>query len=304
MLKPSFSVIIPTHNRLEFLKAALESVWQQTQQPWEVIVVDDGSTDGTHEWLASQRGRIRFVRQDNRGPGAARNRGAAQATGDFLAFLDSDDLWLPTALASYAEALDRHPEARLLLARVVEFTGPSPGLLPSDGRLLAKVYQNWLVAAFVDGRYVGGSTIAVRRETFTASGGFDETLRCAEDQDWGLRLGGDVVCVGISAPPQVAYRRHPASETGSLRQLLDGAGAVVTRERNGAYPSGDSWRRERRTAIMNLAIPISISSLSAYAGEAWSLYSALFPWCVAAGRWKYVFGFPVLAVRRLLIGAE
>src|SRR5262249_29416755 len=86
---PNFSIIIPTHNRLDFLKQALNSIWGQTADDYEIIIVNDGSTDGTEEWLDAQRKRVRTFTQANRGPGAARNVGAQEARGEYVAFLDS-----------------------------------------------------------------------------------------------------------------------------------------------------------------------------------------------------------------------
>ncbi len=100
-----FSVIIPTFNRLPLLKEALNSVWRQTFSDYEVIVIDDGSTDGTAEYLQSRCERMRFFRQTNKGPGAARNLGVSNARGEYLAFLDSDDLWFPWTLDVYRRVI-------------------------------------------------------------------------------------------------------------------------------------------------------------------------------------------------------
>src|SRR5690242_12732553 len=93
-----FSVVIPTYNRMRFLPSALKSVWYQTYQDFEVIVIDDGSTDETQIYLSSIGSKVRYIRQTNHGPGAARNIGVQAAIGDYIAFLDSDDLWFPWTL--------------------------------------------------------------------------------------------------------------------------------------------------------------------------------------------------------------
>src|SRR5258708_38459 len=95
-----FSVIIPTYNRLNFLKHAINSIRGQNYDGYEIIVVDDGSIDGTSEYLASLGNEVKWLRQENRGPAAARNVGATKATGSYIAFLDSDDVWLPWVLAT------------------------------------------------------------------------------------------------------------------------------------------------------------------------------------------------------------
>jgi len=103
-----FSVIIPTHNRLDLLRGALASVWQQSYNDCELIVVDDGSADGTWDALQVLGTRVCARRQNNAGPGAARNLGAKNATGDYFAFLDSDDLWFPWTLETYRQIIQSY----------------------------------------------------------------------------------------------------------------------------------------------------------------------------------------------------
>src|ERR1700742_4118116 len=98
---PLFSVIIPTYNRCAFIGRALDSVLSQEGCDLEVIVVDDGSTDGTPEMLGRYDRQIQILKQSNKGPGAARNRGLQEASGEYVAFLDSDDLWFPWTGETY-----------------------------------------------------------------------------------------------------------------------------------------------------------------------------------------------------------
>lgn len=108
---PRISVIIPTYNRAHCVGEAIKSVLDQTYKNFEIIVVDDGSTDNTEEVLATFGDKIRVIRQENRGVSAARNAGIREARGEWLAFLDSDDLWLPDKLAIQIAGLHRYPEA-------------------------------------------------------------------------------------------------------------------------------------------------------------------------------------------------
>lgn len=103
----NISVIIPTYNRSQSLHRALQSVYRQTLMPGEIIVVDDGSNDGTEQMLRNEFPEVRYIYQQNRGVSAARNRGIAAASGDWLAFLDSDDQWLPEKLQKQQQALAR-----------------------------------------------------------------------------------------------------------------------------------------------------------------------------------------------------
>jgi glycosyltransferase involved in cell wall biosynthesis len=108
---PLVSVVIPTYNRADVVCRAIDSVLKQTYGNTEIIVVDDGSTDRTHEALCRYGNRIRVKVQENSGPSIARNRGAAVARGDMVAFLDSDDYWLPTKLSRQLEAMEKAGES-------------------------------------------------------------------------------------------------------------------------------------------------------------------------------------------------
>ena len=111
---PRVSVIIPAYNAGRTIDAALQSVFAQTFRSFEIIVVDDGSTDDTADRVEAWGSRVMLHRQKNAGPAAARNRAIASARGEFLAFLDADDVWLPTKLARQVSYFERYPETGLL----------------------------------------------------------------------------------------------------------------------------------------------------------------------------------------------
>jgi glycosyltransferase involved in cell wall biosynthesis len=104
------SVVVPTFNRAELIQETIESVLRQTTPAHEIIVVDDGSTDSTCAVVRAYGDRVVLLSDDHRSAAAARNRGLARATGDWIAFLDSDDIWTPTKLEKQLEYLDRHPQ--------------------------------------------------------------------------------------------------------------------------------------------------------------------------------------------------
>jgi len=124
-MKPFVSVIIPTFNRLRLLKETVESVRNQTFRDFEIIVVNDGSADGTSEWLSCQSD-LRAINQENKGIATSRNVGAAAAQGQWLAFLDHDDMWEPQKLHVQAEFVQKNPEVGLVAARHVRL-GRSSG---------------------------------------------------------------------------------------------------------------------------------------------------------------------------------
>jgi glycosyltransferase involved in cell wall biosynthesis len=183
---PLFSVVIPTYNRLALLQRALKSVVQQTIDDYEIVVVDDGSTDGTVEMLQAQYGeRVRvLVNKGPRGGSAARNVGIQEAAGSWIAFLDSDDWWEPSKLELFRDAMQRSPDvglwysaSRAIDSRGVvrrEFTIGFSGDHTAHMRRLNPI--NALPA------------VVVKTEHLRAIGGFDPTLPARQDMDLYLRL--------------------------------------------------------------------------------------------------------------------
>jgi glycosyltransferase involved in cell wall biosynthesis len=181
------SVVIPTYNYHQFVVEAVESVLAQTYQPLEIIVVDDGSTDGTRAELERFEGRIRYLFQENRGLPAARNRGIRAAEGEYVALLDADDLWAPTKIAKQVAVLERSPQVGLVfcgLTRVDVASGQSTiRHCPPD--LRGDVRRQLLQRNCVTG---SASAALVRRACFDKVGLFDETLRSAEDWEMWIRI--------------------------------------------------------------------------------------------------------------------
>ncbi len=185
-LRPSadpVSVIIPTYNRQRLLALAIDSVLDQTFNNFELLVIDDGSNDGTKELVASYGSRIRYVAQENLGVAAARNTGIRAATHDLLAFLDSDDRFTPEKLALQAKAMTCQPEYLVSHTDETWFR---------HGRILNQKNRHARAGGDIFGRClelcaVGMSTAMVRRRFFETVGYFDESLPCCEDYDLWLR---------------------------------------------------------------------------------------------------------------------
>lgn len=182
------SAIIPTWNRRELLLRALESVLAQTRPVDEIIVVDDGSTDGTGEAIAARHGdRVRHVWQENAGVSAARNRGMELARGRYFALLDSDDEWLPDKTRLQLEFLEARPDYGMALCDVVRMDAAHRDievfrrrdLIPEDGMVLRWVLRE---PALVP------ASVMLRREAWAEVGGFDTTLATGEDLDFHLRV--------------------------------------------------------------------------------------------------------------------
>jgi len=184
MSVPAVSVIIPTYNRVRLLRAALDSVHRQTFSDYEVIVVDDGSTEAVAEMVQDHPARPSVIRQHRRGPAAARNHGLKEARASVIAFLDSDDLWHTDKLSRFMKALNKDPAVRIYYGPMspIDAEGrPVPGRTkPCHG---GRITEQLFCSSFVH-----VPTVVCRRELLDRAGGFDESLPVCEDYDLWLRL--------------------------------------------------------------------------------------------------------------------
>ena len=186
------SAIIPTYNEAELVVAAVKSALQQSWPSMEVIVIDDGSTDDTRALLEPLSNRIRYVFQSNAGRPAARNRGLALATGEFVAFLDADDVWYPEKIARQLAGLKRHPEAGWAYCRA-HLTDQKGTILKSSfwpdsfgtGQIGVSNIEDALMAGNLE---IHTSTIVVRRDLLRSVGNFDESLATAQDTNMWIRI--------------------------------------------------------------------------------------------------------------------
>lgn len=215
---PRVSVVIPTYNRREMVREAVTSALAQTLDDIEIIVVDDGSTDGTAEALTAEFGdRIRVEVQSNQGESVARNRGIELARAEYVAFLDSDDMWLPEKLAAQIEILENKPEFVLTTTSfaLIDRRGRPISTAKSAGPPNASTFSAELTSIGLESPITSGpSTVLVRRSALLEIGGFDASIRYGEDFDaWlRLRLLGDF---GISDVPLVRIRVHGESQFNS-----------------------------------------------------------------------------------------
>jgi glycosyltransferase involved in cell wall biosynthesis len=210
-MKPLVSVVIPTFNAARYVGEAVRSALGQTFDSREIVVVDDGSTDDTPGVLSPLLDRIQYIRQENRGVYAARNRGIAASTGRYVAFLDADDLWLPDKLARQVEILESHPDFGAVHT--------DASTIDADGRLIlessnaARQSRNGLV---FDEFFRSNmaiillSTVMIRRECFDAVGLFDERYPAVQDHIYFLRLAYRYP-IWFIGKPLVRYRRTPGS---------------------------------------------------------------------------------------------
>ena len=181
------TIIIPTYNRLLPLKSAISSVFSQIYRQFHLIVVDDGSTDGTADYVQNLNNHqnLRYLRIPHCGmPGKVRNAGARVATGEYLAFLDSDDLWKPEKLARQVAYFQEHPEIRICHTREIWQRGEKTvSQAGQKHRRSGNIFPDALKKCIL-----GPSTVLMRRELFEQLGGFREDLEIAEDYELWLRI--------------------------------------------------------------------------------------------------------------------
>jgi glycosyltransferase involved in cell wall biosynthesis len=211
---PAVSVVIPVYNGERYLGQCLDSIFKQTCSDFEVIVVDDGSTDATASICAAYPARL--VQQANRGQAAARNRGVALAQGRYIAFMDHDDYWHAERLARGICALEQRLECALVYSDV-ELTDESGAV--TQGALLASQGDHpklSLRECLSRDLYIVPSSVTLRRSVFEELGGFDESLRGYEDEEFFLRLIARY-SVEYLPEPLVQWRRHAGGATHSRR---------------------------------------------------------------------------------------
>jgi glycosyltransferase involved in cell wall biosynthesis len=232
------SVLIPVYNGAEFVSTAISSALNQRNIEVEVIVIDDGSTDATPAVLASFGDRIRVLRQSNAGHVKARNNGAKIAQGDWLAFLDADDDWLPDKLAKQLARVEGSIgmvyTERMNFGETDRVTGnqsDTQELLDGD------IFEQLLV----QGNFVTVSSVIIRKSIYEQLGGFEESLLVCEDWDMWLRYTAQGGLVGVVREPLTRYRWHPGAMTRNLQRMLEGRLKVV--ERTLALPRGQQVSR-------------------------------------------------------------
>src|SRR5215813_90561 len=206
---PLVSVIIPVYNGARYLRAALESVFAQTYRHFEVIVVDDGSTDDSGV-IAKSFPDVIYIHRENRGVAAARIHGIDAARGEFLAFLDQDDLWTPEKLTLQIYQLLSHSDLGYTLTQQQYFLDPGGSLPPWFRKeLFSTVHTGWVLGAMV-----------VRRTVFEKVGNFATDYSAANDSDWFFRAKAAGVSMAVVPELLLMKRIHDANDSARAKEIL------------------------------------------------------------------------------------
>lgn len=201
-MNPLVSVIIPAYNCERFLREAVQSVLDQKYSPVEIIILDDGSTDGTATVARSFTETVRYLHQSNQGPAAARNRGIEHAQGSLIAFADADDLWPANKLEQQLPYLIRDPKIDIVLGRIQQ-------VQLSETRNGQTQAEEFAEPAFS----VNLGSAIIRKSVFERVGMFDETMRYSEDVDWFMRAREAGAAIVTMDAVTLVYRQHEQNMT-------------------------------------------------------------------------------------------
>ena len=260
---PILSIIIPVWNRAETIRACLASIVAPPSDAmaWELVVVDDGSTDGSPQAIRDAfrdlglEARARLIEQANAGPGVARNTAIAAARGHFIACLDSDDLWLDWTLPTILDLLRAEDAPDVAFLQQDAFADGAP--LPPVEQAPRKVvrYRNYLDAFLAEGTgtMFGGCNLVARRALLQEIGGFPAELRCYEDIDLFLRLPLELKMDVALQPVLFRYRNTPGSLTSSFDAARTGLSVLRQSEADGRYPGGPGGVRARTIFLARVA---------------------------------------------------
>lgn len=200
----NISVIIPTYNRKHTLSRAIKSVNDQTYEPFEIIIVDDGSTDGTKEWLAKRHPRVQYIYQPNAGVSAARNLGIKSAQGDWISLLDSDDEWLSQKLEKQVKAVKEDPDSMFCHTNEVWIRN---GVRINQGKKHQK-YGGLIFNQCLDICRISPSSVLLKNSILKHTGLFDEKLPVCEDYDLWLRITAHNPVIFLDEPLINKYGGH------------------------------------------------------------------------------------------------
>lgn len=250
MKTPQFSLVIVFYNQRHFVRDGMDSALNQGEDGVEVIAVDDGSTDGTRDVLEEYRDRARLILlDDNQGTCAARNAGTAAATGDYVAYLDGDDLFLPWAIQTYRRVAELHAPA-VMMGPMTWFEGEVPAPGPVPRRVSYIRYDDYFAKERVVA--MSASAIVVRRRCLAGLDGWEGFP--VDDLDLLYRLGTEGPFVQVTEPSTTWHRSHAGQIIRRTEEILKGTEWIIAGDKRGRYPGGERRRLERRACIGGIVL--------------------------------------------------
>jgi len=244
---PQFSVIIPAYNQARFLGEAIESVLAQTFQDFEIVVINDGSTDETEAVALEYGDKVRYILQENQGLAGARNSGIRAAKGEWIALLDSDDKWLPEFLERMMARINEHPQAVVFYGAALcvdEWGVPLKQVVGYRSIDNSRLYHALLRANFII-----PSAVVVNKIVIEQAGCFDQTLRSCEDWDLCLHLLSEGKTFYGSPDVLVHYRIHGSSLSANVENMQKSYYSVIEKHFGVDDRHYDQWSEEKRIAF-------------------------------------------------------
>lgn len=269
---PIVSVVIPVYNGEKTIKETIESVLFQSFADFELLVINDGSTDSTLNVVSTFKDpRLKVFSYPNAGLAASRNRGISLASGNYISFIDADDLWTPDKLEAQVNALQENPPAALAYSwtdyiyESGQFFRQGPHF-----NFSGDVFAKLLLSDFVG----NGSNPLIRKQVFSEVGGFDESLNAVEDWDMWLRLAARYPFVAVPSP-QILYRQSPTSMSANPRKMEVASLRVINRA---LAEAPESIQHLRRTCLGNRYKGLTWKTLTGFPERAQGITAARFFW--------------------------
>jgi glycosyltransferase involved in cell wall biosynthesis len=257
MNKPKVSIVLPAYNAMAYLPQAYESALKQTFTDYEILIVNDGSSDGIEEWVSQiSDPRVRYIFQANQGAAEARNTGIYNAQGEYVAFLDADDLWEPTKLEKQVRCLDENPDVGLVDTWIIliDQEGNSKGWVhasSAEGNVWEQVIQEPTI--------ICGSSPMIRRSCFDTVGVFDRNLLYAGDWDLWIRIASRYA-FAVVKEPLVRYRLHPSNTSKNCQGMSQDCHIVIERAFESAPPELISLKNKTYGQIKSYIANIALDS--------------------------------------------
>ena len=211
----NISVVIPSYNRIEFLKRSIDSVINQTKKPFEIIVVDDGSTDGTETMIKSDYDFVKFIKQKNKGVSAARNIGIKVSIGEWICFLDSDDEWKKDKLEKQINAMKSNPGYKFFHSNEIWIKNG----LRINQKKKHKKYGGDIFDKCLDMCRISPSSVMIDKTVFDEVGNFNENLVVCEDYELWLRICDKYRVFFIDEPLIIKYGGHQGQLSYSIKSI-------------------------------------------------------------------------------------
>lgn len=245
---PFFSIVVPAYNGENYIEQTISSLLNQSFRDFEIIIIDDGSTDGTNEIVNKYSSKVTYIRQMNQGPAAARNAGIEIAKGKYIVSFDSDDLLFPFALEVYSKVIKHFNDPPFIFSKMHYFTGGGEILMERSFNTIECVkHLNFFKKQNTVG--ISNSNMIIKKENLIKAGGYELGSFNFDDRCLAFRLGIESPLIQITHPETVGHRVHPVGISKNTDYLAKAALNIVKNERINSYPGGAIYKFDRRGLI-------------------------------------------------------